>query len=200
MSSPTRCSGDRSWKQPAERWSDYLSGARWSCREQGRGYLRPRRISGSSRLGFVRMNPHCTTFLNSTCRPRIKGKVSKRRSWISRTRPSPSLEMRVQGKCNIERINHTPTEIWLRSISRATCRYSDGIDNGEEVTENTESYLTLISSDGDEAFTTRIHQRTPRADVAEYYKLPVDEALWSGIRSSAQLSGVRPGGTKPAST
>ncbi len=105
-----------------------------------------------------------------------------------------SLEMRVQGTCNIERINQY-TDGNLVAINQQSYLQVFGwnLINGEEVTENTESYLTLISSDGDEAFTTRIHQRTPRADVAEYYKLPVDEALWSGIRSSAQLSSVRPG-------
>ena len=64
---------------------------------------------------------------------------------------------------------------------------------GQEMTAETVSYLTLLSMDGEQAFTARIQQRIPRADVAEYYKLPTDQGLWSGIRSSVRLSGVHPG-------
>jgi hypothetical protein len=50
-----------------------------------------------------------------------------------------------------------------------------------------------LPQEREKAFTVRIQKRIPRVGVADYYRLPSDEALWSGIRSSANLHGVDPG-------
>jgi hypothetical protein len=104
------------------------------------------------------------------------------------------LELQHKGSCNIERINqYTDGDlIWVHPAGHLQISGWSLID-GQDITADTESFLTLISKDSDEKFTARVLQRVPRLDVTEYYNLRKEEGFWSGIRSSARLDGVCPG-------
>jgi hypothetical protein len=104
------------------------------------------------------------------------------------------LGVQLKGSCNIERINQISDGDMIAVDQTGYLQISGwNLIAGEEMTAETVSYLTLLSMDGEQAFTARIQQRVPRADVAEYHKLPSDQGLWSGIRSSVRLSSVDPG-------
>jgi len=104
------------------------------------------------------------------------------------------LELQVKGECNVERINQFTDGTTFTLNQKGYLQVAGwNVVDGQDMSAATESYLTLMSTDEDQAFTARIQQRVPRADVAEYYKLPTEKGLWSGIRSSANLDGVKPG-------
>jgi hypothetical protein len=105
-----------------------------------------------------------------------------------------SLDQQLKGSCNIERINQY-IDGDLISINQPGHLHVEGwnLIAGQEITADVESYVTLITERGKPAFTTRIQQRVPRADVAEYHKLSEAEGLLSGVRSHASLQSVKPG-------
>jgi hypothetical protein len=104
------------------------------------------------------------------------------------------LKLQLEGTCNIERINQFDNAD-LIALDRSEYLQVTGwnLIGSEPVTAETESFLTLVGQGTGHSFTTRIQRRIPRADVAEYYKLPHGEALWSGIQSLARLNRVQPG-------
>ena len=106
-----------------------------------------------------------------------------------------SLDLHLNGSCNIERINQFSDGNLIYIGEKGYLQVSGwNLIAGQAMSADTESYLTLIPKDNKrQTLTARIAQRMPRADVAEYYKLPTGEGLWSGIRSSASLNGVQSG-------
>ena len=105
-----------------------------------------------------------------------------------------SLDLKLNGSCNIERINQFVGGNMI-DVDPGGYLHVDGwsLLHGNDVTADTDSYLTLIPADHDETYTARMLRRIPRTDVAEYHKLPEDKGLWSGIRARANLHRVRPG-------
>ena len=104
------------------------------------------------------------------------------------------LDVKLEGTCNIERINQYTDGKAVRVQQAGHLQISGWtVIAGYNLTSDTESFMTLIPKDHNEIFTARILQRIPRADVVDYWKLSNDEAFWSGIRSTASLDGVSPG-------
>jgi hypothetical protein len=104
------------------------------------------------------------------------------------------LDLQLKGSCNIERVNQFSEGDVISIDSNGYLQISGwNVIAGQDINAETISYMTLISQEREKAFTVRIQKRIPRADVADYYRLPADEGLWSGIRSSANLHGVDPG-------
>jgi hypothetical protein len=105
-----------------------------------------------------------------------------------------SLDLQLKGSCNIERVNQFSEGDVISIDPKGYLQISGwNLIAGQDINAETVSYMTLIPQEREKAFTVRIQKRIPRADVADYYRLPSDEALWSGIRSSANLHGVDPG-------
>jgi glycosyl transferase family WbsX len=111
--------------------------------------------------------------------------VDRQRSALS------TLEVRDEGQCNIERVNQF-AELDMVFVQQCDCLHLVGwrIVDGRIITQDTESFITLLGQDGQDEFTVKIVQRIPRRDVAEHYNLNDQEGLWTGFRVAATLNGI----------